>query len=250
MSLRTKKIKMAEMEKDYKYFKGFPCKLIEKWEAPKEDGAPLLCMPNIPKPLHGLNPRTIVGEATWKCIREQCVARADFKCEICGKKNKKHLQTHELYSYDFKNGIGKFERCVALCEQCHMRFIHSGRMFTKYKKSFLMKNEIYVGIEHGFALIKKWNDKHDPSDKLRVSPAILDYIDNEDLGDRIWELIDKYEIEFYVIKQEAKWSDWKLIIGDKEYKTLYKDEKEWQEKMKLNNEKQDLIEKRFKRSIR
>ena len=241
---------MVEAKKDYKYFKGFPCKLIEKWEAPEENGAPLLCMPNIPQQLHGLNPRTLVGMTAWRHIRKLCVIRAKYKCEVCGAGSKKHLQTHELYTYDFKNGIGIFERCVALCEKCHMRFIHSGRMFTKYKKSFLTKDELLEGIERGFALIKKWNDEHKSEDKLRVSPAILDYIDNENVGDEIWELIDKYEIEFYVIKQEAKWSDWKMIIGDKEYKTPYKDEKEWREKMKLNNEKQDLIEKSFKRSER
>lgn len=209
---------MADVaKKEYRYFKGFPCELIEEWKAPNEDGAPLLCMPNIPSPLHGLNPRNIVGRSVWNNIRQKCYIRADFKCEACGTKKKRGLQAHEMYSYDYKNGIATFKRLVALCETCHMRFIHSGRMFTKYKKALISKGDLVGGIEHGFSVIKKWNDKHDNVEKLKVSPIILDNIDKSDIGERIWELIDKYEIQFYVVKQEAKWCDWKLVIGGKEY---------------------------------
>ena len=47
------------------------------------------------------------------------------------------------------------------------------------------------------------------------------------------ELIKKYDVKFYMEdeKKAAKWEDWKLIIGDKEFPTPYKNEEAWKEAM-------------------
>lgn len=260
---------MAKKNKKQKtvVYKGYTCKLVDKWVAPEEGGAPIITMPNVPKPLHGPGhqPRTILGTTTWNHMRNRCYFEAGYKCEACGAKvktefydngavkhqyhddgtiPKRNLHAHELYTYDYNKGTAKFERCVALCECCHVRFIHSGRMMTMYEhKDPLMPAEaVLEGIEHGFKQIKDWNDTHKGSEKLRACSVLIDFTTDIEIGHKVQDLIDKYEIEFYMVTGDAAWSDWKLIIGDKEYPTKYANVKEWEEAMEKNNAEQ--LEKR------
>ena len=57
------------------------------------------------------------------------------------------------------------------------------------------------------------------------------------------ELIKKYDIKFYDIPSKsfnkANWSKWKLIIGNREYPTPFKNQADWEEKMAENNKKGD-----------
>lgn len=151
---------------------------------------------------------------------------------------------HELYSYDYNKGTAKFERGVALCEECHVRFIHSGRMMTMYEHGdpLMPAEAVLEGIEHGFKQIKEWNDTHKGSEKLRACSVLIDFTTDPKIGHKVQDLIKKYDIEFYMVTGEAAWSDWKLIIGNKEYPTKYADVKEWEEAMEKNNAEQ--LEKR------
>lgn len=261
-------------------YKGYNCKLVNKWVAPEDGGAPILSMPNVPHPLHGLAPRTILGTTTWNHMRNRCYYEANYICEACGAKvkteyyedgsvhhqyhddgtiAKRNLHAHELYTYDYEKGTAKFERCVALCECCHVRFIHSGRMLTMYKKGdpLTTAERVLEGLEHGFQQVKQYNDEHKGSEKIRVYYTIIDYVELEELSDKVKELIDKYEIEFYIPNGEMYplgnpvWEGWKLTIGNREYPSPYHSRKEWEKKMEENNKEQLLARKswinRFKK---
>lgn len=96
-----------------------------KWIAPQGGGVPLLTMPNIPFPLHGLAPRVIMGAAEWDKLRKQCYLDAGDKCEICGqqlcgKRNSDYPMhaAHEVYEYDFEKLEARFIRPVCLCPTC------------------------------------------------------------------------------------------------------------------------------------
>lgn len=248
-------------------YKGYNCKLVDKWVAPENGGAPIITMPNVPHPLHTLAPRNILGTSTWNHMRNRCYYEANYTCEACGAKvateynedgsikhkyhddgtiAKRNLHAHELYTYDYNKGTAKFERCVALCERCHVRFIHSGRMLTMYKQGdpLLTAERVLDGIEAGFKQIKKWNDEHYGEEKLRVYFAIIDYTEDPEIGEQVKELIDKYEIEFYIPDGEKYpkampvWDGWKLIIGDKEYNSPFTSQGDWQKAMAKNNEEQ------------
>lgn len=248
-------------------YKGFACRLVDKWVAPEDGGAPILSMPNVPHPLHTLAPRTIFGVSTWNHMRNRCYYQANYTCEACGSKvkteyyddgsvhhkyhddgtiAKRNLHAHELYTYDYDKGTAKFERCVALCECCHVRFIHSGRMFTMFRKGdpLMTPERVLEGLEHGFKLISDYNKEHKGGEKLRVYYAVLDYVDDERIGSQVWDLIDKYSIEFYIPdgkmypKGVSVWEGWKLIIGDKEYPSPFHSQKDWEEAMEKNNERQ------------
>lgn len=99
----------------------FDIEYITHWEPPKGDGLrPLIAMPNLAKPCHGLAPRTLLGRKTWDAMRKACYAQADDTCEICGRKpvDLRGRQSHEVYSIDYERGTAKFEKCVCLCKAC------------------------------------------------------------------------------------------------------------------------------------
>lgn len=250
-------------------YKGFACKLVDKWVAPEEGGAPILTMPNVPHPLHGpgYQPRTILGNTTWNHMRNRCYYEANYTCECCGVKvrteyyedgsvkhkyhddgtlAKRNLHAHELFDYDYEKGTARFVRCVALCRQCHVEFIHSGRMLTMYKKGDpLMTVEVVLaGLEHGFQQIKKYNDENKGGEKLRVYYSIIEYVDDPTIGEKVHELIDKYNIEFYMPdgemypKGKPVWGHWKVILGNNEYESKYQSQKDWEKAMEDNNEVQ------------
>lgn len=207
-------------------------KTTTKWECPAETDTPLITMPNVPRPLHGLPPRKIMGATAWNHMRKRCYFDAGYKCEICGADPPKgQLHAHELYSYDWKKGTGKFERCIAICKQDH-DFIHSGRLITMYKSGNVLYPKSYVlsVVEKGFKLVHDYNEAHPDDKPLRVYATFLEYLKVPELCDEMEQLVDKYNIEFYkepTKKSVAKWADWKLLFGNKEYPTPYKDGAEW-----------------------
>lgn len=231
---------------------------VTEWVAPepqKDPDARILTMPNIPQPLHGkgLQPRTIVGPSKWNFLRKKCYMDAHYKCQACGAdcSEKGKAQAHELFSIDYATGTSKFERLVCLCPTCHLRFIHSGRMFTMLKKNnpLMPVNKVLEGIEHGFKVIKEYNDTHD--EPIKPYAALLTGLEDERTAGKIMELIEKYDIKFYSSINKkmglARWQDWKMVWRGKEYRTPYADENAWEHAMEEQHK--DRIENPFSGGI-
>ena len=221
-----------------KILKQFDVKIVTKWEPPKEgeDMRALIAMPNIPKPTHGLAPRTVLGSRTWNAMRKLCYRQADDTCEICGNKpeNLRHRHAHEVYSIDWKKGEVRFIRAFCICALDHLGAIHTGRAITLYKQGnpLYPKEFLLQGAEHAFKIISEYNKDH-PNKKIRAYATFLEYLKVDELREPMTELIDKYDIKFYLedTKRMANWSEWKLIIGDNEYPTPYKSEQDWKDAM-------------------
>ncbi len=207
---------------------------VKQWKCPGETGVPLITMPNVPRPLHGLPPRKLMGDSTWNHVRKRCYFEAGYKCEICGcEPPKGQLHAHELYTYDFIDGTGTFERCIAICKKDH-DFIHSGRLITMYKNGNILYPKSYVldVVEKGFKLISEYNAEHRNKKPLKAYATFLDYLKVPSLQQDMAKLIEKYNIEFYSEpKRIAKWENWRLVWCGKEYHTPYKDQGEWVEAM-------------------
>lgn len=218
-------------------------KITDTWKCPEATGVALLTMPNVPRPLHGLPPRKIMGRSTWDHVRKRCYFNAGYKCEICGADPPKgQLHSHELFSIDWKAGTSRFERCIAICKQDH-DFIHSGRLVTLYKEGNLLYPKSYVldTVEKGFKLIHEWNRAHPDDEPLRAYATFLEYLKVPSLADEMMKLITKYEIKFYSEpKHIAKWGEWKLLFGNKEYPTPYADQGEWEKAMKIASTKDNV----------
>lgn len=214
--------------KDYKVEK------IKQWTCPEGTGAPLITMPNVPRPLHGLPPRKLMGDTTWNRVRKRCYYDAGYKCEICGEEPPKgQLHAHELYTYDFAEGTGTFERCIAVCKKCH-DFIHSGRLVTMFKNGNMLypKSYLLTVVEKGFKIISEYNAEHRNMRPLKAYVTILDYLKVPELHDDIDALIKKYDILFYSEPNHiAKWEKWRLVWNGREYYTPYKSQTDWEEAM-------------------
>jgi len=157
----------------------------------------LLLSPNIPKPLHGVSPRSILGPIWWQKTRHEAYRSTNFHCQACGvyKFNarwRKWLEGHEVYDIDYLLGSAVYIKTVPLCHFCH-NFIHDGRL-----RSLLEKGEIPPGkyiqiIQHGHRVLGE-------AGLIKPQPYTGPFAD---------------------------WKDWRLIIGDKRYPPKFKSLKEW-----------------------
>jgi hypothetical protein len=154
----------------------------------------ILTHPNIPKPLHGVNPRTIMGEEMWKEY-SALLRKNVMYCQACGTSKfiSGAFDCHEIYKINYTAGTSTFIRCVVICKDCH-NFIHSGRLKSLLDEGKITEFEYWRIIKRGNAILKKHNiRKAMPSNNC------------------------------------AEWKDWKLIYQGKEYKPIYKNMKEWRE---------------------
>ena len=240
--------------------KQYDVKLVDSWLPPEgDDLRPLIAMPNIPRPLHGVNPRTILGTSTWNHMRKFCYNKAEDTCEICGTKpeNLRHRHGHEVYEIDYAKGTAKFHRVYCVCSLCHLGCIHTGRALTLWKNhNPLYPTEFLLqGAEHAFKIISDYN-KDNPGADLRTYSTFLDYLKHEELKGPMEELIKKYNIKFYTeVEDIVDWGKWKLIIGNQEYATPYANEDEWKATMEEREKKdtarlmQKKLEKKFSGDI-
>ena len=183
-----------------------------------------LTHPNIPKPLHGVNPRTILGREWWDEKRQIAYAEHNYHCWACGihKQDAKHhrwLEAHESYDINYKTGEVRLIEIIALCHSCH-NFIHSGRMKSLWEKKEMGTDKCLDILLHGLSILSKHDLK-----PYWVAEYLWYYIN---------DVVDEYEIpkEAYKDDGDASWSDWHLNIDGKKYYTPYKNIDEWKEKYK------------------
>lgn len=164
----------------------------------------ILLHPQIPKPLHLLNPRTIFGEDWWNKARQIAYYKHNYRCYACGikKENAKlhqWLEAHEMYDINYKTGEVKFIEIVALCHYCH-NYIHRGRLERLLQKHKITLNFYIDIINHGEKILKKAKLEH------KLIPT-----------------------------NTCKWKQWHLVIDGKNYGQKFKSEKEWQEYWRNHN---------------
>lgn len=177
----------------------------------------ILCHPHIPKPLHGLSPRTIMGQEWWDKERQRVYASIDYHCVACGvakKEAKRHrwLEAHEYWKIDYTTGICEILSIEPLCHYCH-NFIHSGRLL-KIMGNEKFENEVIDILEHGLQILSKSH--------LECFLFTLDLA--ESLG------CNEFGVKAYRIESnpKLKWDDWKLIWQGKEYRSKFSSYREWE----------------------
>jgi hypothetical protein len=178
----------------------------------------ILCHPNIPKPLHGINPRTIKGERWWNEERQKIYASTDYHCIACGihkteARGHKWIEAHEFWDIDYMTGICKILSIEPLCHYCH-NFIHSGRLkmiLGKQKTTY----EIINILEHGFKILSENN-----------LPAMFYTIDfAKEIGAKTFDV----KSNLPVTNPSIDWKDWKLIYEKKEYYSKFESYEDWEE---------------------
>jgi len=74
----------------------------------------------IPRTAFYNNVRSIVSKKEWDIIRKTVYKEANYVCEICGGKGKRHpVECHEIWDYDSNNFQITLTGFIALCPSCH-----------------------------------------------------------------------------------------------------------------------------------
>lgn len=158
----------------------------------------ILTHPNIPKPLHGISPRTVMGQKWWDKTRKEVYEKQNYRCITCGvhklnAKFKNWLEAHESYDIDYKNGIVIVNEIVALCYCCH-KYIHNGLLEILVRKGDIPESHQTYIIKHGNKILK-------------------------DADLKPWD-VNK-------IKETAIWDKWHMIIGGIKYYSKFENYDEW-----------------------
>lgn len=177
--------------------------LPKEWKARPET----LLHGQIPKPMHGLAPRVVLGSKWWNLTREAAYESTDKHCVACGVHQyyatwHQWLEGHEFYDIDFLLGRMVYRETVPLCHFCH-NYIHSGRLEYLLEEKKVSQAKFDAIIKHGNAVL-------DAADLGRPEP---------------------YEGPM------AEWEDWRLVVEGKEYPPLYKSFEEWSAKSNLKPKK-------------
>jgi len=106
----------------------------------------LLQHPTIPKALHGISPRNIMGVIKWDDVRHETIYKQGSKCLACS--SNEFMECHESYSINYTTGEVNFVEFVGLCSKCH-KFIHSGLLKVLYKTGRITKKYYEEVMTHG-----------------------------------------------------------------------------------------------------
>lgn len=196
---------------------GTPVESMTSQDEPLKLLPEVLMHPNIPKPLHGINPRSIKGPNWWNKIRQEVYASTGYRCIACGvfkleAKGPKWLEAHEYWDIDYETGICEIIKLIPLCHYCH-NFIHSGRLLMILQEGKIKEEEAIAILEHGFEILK--------NNKLKCFYNTLEIANG--LG------AETFNVKAAKIKvnENVKWGDWQLVFEGKSYRSQFVDEIAW-----------------------
>lgn len=158
----------------------------------------LLC-PNVPKPMHGVAPRVILGQTWWDQTRDQAYRSTAFHCIACGVYKgdalfRKWMEGHELYDIDYLLGRMTYLEAIPLCHACH-NFIHDGRLQALLDKGEIHQAKYVQIIQH---------------------------------GNRVLRMAGLRKPEPYA-GPCADWADWRLVLEGKEYPPKFPSFEAWRQ---------------------
>ena len=122
------------------------------------------------------NVRSNVGEDHWSHIRRIVFEKANFLCEICAGRGRRHpVECHDVWVFEKHSLTQRLHSFQALCPYCH-EVKHLGltglrgngkRAFARFVKLNQLDEQRAVKIEN--ALFKQWEIRSDYYWKLDIS---------------------------------------------------------------------------------
>lgn len=192
---------------------------------PKFRSPKILLHPNIPKPLHSVNPRSVLGKAWWDEKRHAAYARNNYCCWACGVHKSaalyhRWLEGHEVYDYNYNVGSLTLKFVSALCHACH-NFIHSGKLWMDYSSSAIDRERILTILNHGTHILEA-----EGLEPWWGTQMVIDRLDGIDQGTSLHRLHGQGRLDNR--GNHLAWSDWHMIIEGVRYGSPFKNIEEWQ----------------------
>ncbi len=181
---------------------------LKKWKRKPE----ILLCPNIPKPLHGVAPRVIMGAVWWNKTRNVAYKSTGYHCVACGvwklqAKFRQWLEGHEVYEIDYQKGRATYIETVPLCHACH-NYIHDGRLHALLLKKEVAQSKFVAIIQYGDKVLAEAGLK-------RNSHSVR----------------EQFYTSMVLNNQAAKWQDWRMVFDGKEYPPKFKTSYQWERAM-------------------
>lgn len=170
----------------------------------------LLC-PNVPKPLHGVAPRSVLGNSWWEKTRQAAYKATNYHCLACGihkslARGKQWLEGHEVYSINYRKGKMIYLETVALCHYCH-NYIHDGRLNSLLDQGKITHQKFAAILQHGDTVLAE---------------AGLTRLSHEERSLLVLRAIKMGRV--------APWKKWRLVLEGKEYPPKFATEKDWKKR--------------------
>jgi hypothetical protein len=167
----------------------------------------LLCH-NIPKPLHGVAPRAVLGNRWWNATRKAAYASTNYRCVACTvhktrAKYRKWMEAHEVYDIDYETGRSVFVEAVPLCNFCH-NYIHDGRLNALLAAGQIPHGKYQAIVAHGDAVLAEYG-------LVRES----------------YEQRDSRFVRGILEGTYASWGEWRMVVNNVEYPPRFLSYEEW-----------------------
>jgi hypothetical protein len=201
-------------------------RLPEKPEKKFRNRPKLLLHGTIPRPLHGVNPRSIMGKEWWDKERQAAYAYNNYHCHCCGvhkseAKIFQWLEAHEIYKVEYDKYRMTYRGAVALCHCCHA-VVHAGRTTQIYLNEKLSTKKFMTILHHGQELLKKA--------KLETPIAFrfMELVSEGKFVDEANEILRREYKETSPLDLSS-WDKWRLYCHGKFHKPKHKSPEEWSE---------------------
>lgn len=184
----------------------------------------ILTQPLIPPPLHGVNPRTIMGRSAWDRLRREVYSRHGQRCAVCGVASreallKRGLEAHEYFSVVPETKTMTLISIEPLCHACH-RCCHPGLLEVLLHQNALSRDDALTIVSHGISILRR---------SSRAIPAALNVV--------VTKLGIRHELKTIPAPPLNGWSGWKMVWDGKSYPSPYRNEAEWRSAMRKQNAK-------------
>lgn len=159
----------------------------------------ILLGPQIPKPMHGVNPRSVLGREWWDKTRRESYRSTAYHCIACGAwkyeaKGRSWLEGHELYEIDYAKGTMRYTETVPLCHYCHA-YVHRGRLEALLEQGKITHAKYVAIVQHGDQVLREAG--------LSLGTSM------------------EYNGQF------AEWGKWRMLVGRRRVRPKYKDLEAW-----------------------
>ncbi len=167
----------------------------------------LLEQPLIPPPLHGLNPRTIMGKTAWDEERRRVYRKYGFTCAACGVNGRDafpltRLEAHERFRVDHPARTMELIGMEPVCPACHA-FVHGGLLEIRLHSGQVSRALGRRILEHGVGVLGRIGGTV-PQAALRVAKP----------------------------PPPTPWAGWRLLWEGRAYPSPYPTEGDWRRAMR------------------
>lgn len=178
----------------------------------------ILEQPLIPLPLHGVNPRSLMGRADWDILRQKIYAKHRYCCAACGVYSgkailKTGLEAHERFRIDYRKKRMTLIGMEPLCHACHY-FVHSGLLELRLAKRQIDLEKVLAILGNGVEVLTASGGK---------MPAGADALCRK-LG-------QKHGLPVHRNPPRTTWSGWKMEWNGQTYPSPYPNESAWRAAM-------------------